>query len=102
FRYPRPRYKTPSLPAYSFIVISFVALGLATLSSIIPSLNQLGEKLMVISSTAVAVEIVICIQRRRFNNLVLTLILLGLNLFEQSVSGWKGNILWSTIVLGAM
>jgi hypothetical protein len=102
FRYSRPKYEIPSLPPYSLIVISFASLGIATLASIIPSLNQLSAKLLVISTTAVSVEIAICIQRKRFNNLLLTLVLLGLNLFEQSVSGWKGNILWSTIVLGAM
>lgn len=102
FRYGKPKYLIPSLPPYSLIVVSFFCLGLGTLASAAPSLGQLTQKLFIISTTAVSVELAYCIRYRRFNNLVIVLGLLGLNIFQQSVSGWKGNILWIVITLGAL
>jgi hypothetical protein len=100
--YGKPRFVIPYLPAYSLIVISFISLAVGTFLSTIPGLNQLSDKILIISTTAVSVEVAVSLRERRFNNLLLTLTLLGLNLFEQSVSGWKGNVMWAVIVLGAM
>jgi hypothetical protein len=102
FRYGKPRYLIPSIPPYSLMIVSFLSLGAATVFSAFPSLAQLSQKLVIISMTSISVETAFCIWYRRYNNLLIVLCLLGLNIFQQSVSGWKGNILWMVITLGAL
>jgi hypothetical protein len=102
FRYEKPKYMFPSIPPYSLIIVSFIGLGLGTLISSMPLLGQLSQKFLMISTAAISVDIALCIQRKRFNNLLLTLVLLGLNLLQQAVSGWKGGLLSTMIILGAM
>lgn len=102
FRYEKPKYIFPSIPPYSLIVVSFTMLGAGTLASNILGLGQLSQKLLTISAVAISVDIALCIRNKRFKNLVVALLILVLNLLQQSVSGWKGNILWTMIMLGAM
>src|SRR5262249_43178729 len=98
----KPKYKFPAIPPYSLIVISFISLGVGTLVSSDLTFKQLGQKFLVISSTAISVDIALCIRHRRFGNFALALAILILNLLYQSVSGWKGEILWTVITLGAL
>ncbi len=102
FRYGRPKYVIPSIPPYALIVISFVSLAVGTIGGRVPGLGNIGGKLFEISSTAILLEIVLSIRRRRFANMVLTMLLLGFNLYQQVTSGWKGLVLWTTIPLAAM
>lgn len=102
FRYEKPKYIFPSIPPYSLIVVSFIMLGAGTLASNILGLGQLSQKFLTISAVAISVDIALCIKHKRGKNLVVALSILGLNLLQQSVSGWKGNILWTMIILGAM
>jgi hypothetical protein len=101
-RYEKPKYVIPSIPPYSLIVISFITMGVGILVSANDTLGQLSQKIYALSAATISLDIVLCIRYRRYKNLVLTLLILGLNLFQQSVSGWKGNILWTVIMLGAM
>ena len=102
FAYDKPKYVVPSIPPFSLLIISLISLGLGTLLSSSPLLFQLSQKILGISIAAVSLDIVLCIRYRRRNNLVMALALLGLNLLQQAVSGWKGNLLWTTITLAVM
>ncbi|MBI4525315.1 MAG: hypothetical protein HY695_16050 [Deltaproteobacteria bacterium] len=101
-RYDPPRYIIAELPAYGLLVLSLVCLGVGTAVSFVPSLFNLSEKIFQIASTAVLVEIVFAAWRRNFNNTVVGLLLLFLNLLSQILSGWKALVLWTMITLGAL
>lgn len=102
FRYDRPKYVVPFIPPYGLIVASFLSLSLGTLISAVPSLWNFGQLILSISSTAIVLDTALSIRRRHFTNIALTLLLLGFNLVQQVLSGWKGLVLYSMITLGAL
>lgn len=102
FRYSKPKYATPSIPPYTLIIISVISLIVGTALSALPALFQIGQKFLGISAGSILVEIILCIKHRRANNLKLAAGMLGANLLSQSLSGWKGLVLWTMITLGVM
>ncbi|MFL6212865.1 MAG: hypothetical protein ACJ74J_03125 [Blastocatellia bacterium] len=102
FHYKDPKYVIPSIPPYSLVIASFVGLGVGTFVSAIQFSGQMGQKILAVAMAAILVDIAVCIRQRRYYNLTLALAILALNLYQQSVSGWKGNILWTMIFLGAL
>ena len=102
FHYKNPKYVIPSIPSYSLVIASFVGLVIGTFVSSIQFSGQMGQKILAVAMATILVDVAVCIRQRRYYNLILALAILSLNLYEQSVSGWKGNILWTMIFLGAL
>ncbi|MBI3015272.1 MAG: hypothetical protein HYY65_09485 [Candidatus Tectomicrobia bacterium] len=102
FRYGPPKYVIRSIPPYSLIVVSLIALGVGTVSALIPGLWNLSQKLLDISATAILVEFALSVRRRRFINMAVTFLLLGINLTRMMISGWRGLVLFSGITLAAL
>lgn len=102
FHYGKLKYEHARLPAYAFIVLSLITLVLGNIMVRFPSLWNLGQRFLDISSIAIILEIGFSIQRRRFDNLMATLLLFSVNLVLQMLSGWKGLVLFSVITLAAL
>jgi hypothetical protein len=102
FRYDEPRYVIPRLPPYTLIILSFICLGVGTVFMSFPALFNLGGRVLSLGTTAVLVEFALSIWRRRFDQAVITSPLLVYSLVQQGLSGWKGPMLYSVLMVGAM
>lgn len=102
FRYGPPRWTVPGLPKYALTILAVAATGVSTVLMMIPGGANLGLKFSALAMAAVIVEIAVAVWNRRYANLSLTLVLLGTIIFQQLVSGWKGQVLFTIIPLAAL
>ncbi len=97
-----PCYRVRSIPSYCLTMISLITLGISTAIASVPGFQYFASNLAGVSTTSVLVEIFTCVWYRRHKNLVVALVLFGMNLYSQAVSGWKGTVLFTMITLGAL
>ena len=102
FGYNQPQFRLRSIPPYHLTVVSFVSLGISRTAVSFSGLGHFADTVAAISATAILVEIYMCLRYRRYGNLAVALVPLGMNLINQAVSGWKGLVLLTVLTLAAL
>ena len=102
FRYGASKFVLTGLPRYALAIISLTALGLSSVLMLIPGGVNLGNKFGDLAITAVIVEVAVTVWHKRYANLNVAFLLLAANIAQQLVSGWKGQVLFTVIPLGAL
>jgi len=102
FGYNQPQFRLRSIPPYHLTVVSFVILAISRTAVSFSGLRHFADTVAAISATAILVEIYMCLRYRRYGNLAVALVPLGMNLINQAVSGWKGLVLLTVLTLGAL
>jgi len=95
-------YEVPPLKPYALTGLALGCLVAVSAIASFPALSNVVHKLLDLSLAAISLAIVVAIRDRRPDALSIPLLLLGLNIAEQLLSGWKASIVWVLVPIAAM